>query len=90
VVVAVVAVVAAAVVDAVVAPAVPVALVAVHPADSAVSAEARHFRLHDKFEDFFGRARSSTRPILVFVHVVFVGLGDPPAANNSRTYQKKC
>jgi hypothetical protein len=32
------------------------------------------FRLHDKFEDLIGRARSSTRPILVFVHVVF-GLG---------------
>jgi hypothetical protein len=30
--------------------------------------------LHDKFEDLIGRARSSTRPILVFVHVVF-GLG---------------
>jgi hypothetical protein len=30
------------------------------------------FRLHDNVEDLIGRARSSTRPILVFACLVFV------------------
>ena len=41
------------------------------------------FRLHDEVEDFIGRARSSTRPILVFVR-----LGDSRTANNFRIKQK--
>jgi hypothetical protein len=69
--------------DAAVAPAAPVALVVVHPSDTAVSAETRLFRLHDKVEDLIGRARSSTRPILVFV-----GPDGSPAANISPTYRK--
>jgi hypothetical protein len=71
------------------APAVRVAPLAVRPSVTAVSAEARHFRLHDEDKDLIGRARSSTRPILVFVRlVVFARMVGSLAANNFRIHQK--
>jgi len=77
------AVVAEAVVDAAVALAAPGAQLAVRPLATAVSAEAQRPPIARRRQGFIGRARSSTRPILVFVR-----LGGSPAANNFRANQK--